>query len=192
MDHGHVTRPIRGKFVVQFVVPLAVVAVVSRRSVAPIPCPTLHPQKRYISGNCLHVSRRRFYDLPAGQFCIVPILTSPACLVLRLACLLVSSSKLARRWSARQFDRLLIQDELERGVRRGGSRSKLVRSCLCGCWRGHVCNRVGKNGHLVRRPHYFLLYMKMVHKPDRLLSCTVSSVWFFSVRPFYDTSFPVF
>jgi len=88
VDCGHVTRPIRGKFVVQFVVPPEVGAVVSTCSVAAIIRLTAV------------VSRRHLDDTPAGHFCIVSILTpsaSTACLVLRLACLLVSSPKLAHR-----------------------------------------------------------------------------------------------
>ena len=38
----------------------------------------------------------------------------------------------------RQFDRLLLQDKLERGVRRGGPRSELLRSRFRGCWRRRV------------------------------------------------------
>jgi hypothetical protein len=36
----------------------------------------------------------------------------------------------------------------------------------------------------------FLLCMKIAHGLDLLLLCTVSSVWFFSVRPFYDPYSP--
>jgi hypothetical protein len=181
-------------------------------------------------GSCLNMQRRGhntaqrrrvpppFLRHSGRSYCVVPILTpsaSTACLVLRLACLLVSSSKLARgrrnrhvrrrqhgaqlanfaahrtrlhrcqrgaNEYARQFDRLFFQDKLERGLRRGGSRSKLVRSCFCGCWWGRVRYRACGIGHLVRCPR-FSLGMKITHGLDCLLLCTVSSVWFFSVRP---------
>ena len=84
----------------------------------------------------------------------------------------------------RQFDRLLLQDKLERGVRRGGSRSERLQSCFRGCWQGLVRHRVCGNGYFVRLL-LFYGYVKAAHNSS---TCVLLPVFSSFVCSFYDPS----
>jgi hypothetical protein len=67
------------------------------------------------------------------------------------------------------------------------TRTELLLRLLAG-----VCSLPSLRNRASRASSSFSLGMKITHGVDRLLLCTVSSVWFFSVRPFYDRYSPLY